>query len=257
MKRPVISLLTDFGTVDHYAGVMKGVILGICPDAQLVDISHDVTPFAMVEAAWTLGQAWRYFPAGTVHLIVVDPGVGSDRRPIVAEAGGHRFVAPDNGVLSMIFEAEPVHEVREITVAAYFGGQVSRTFHGRDIFAPVAAHLASGVAAGNVGERLDDYVRLDFFRPIITRPGEWSGRIVKIDRFGNAVTNFDAETGRFELQVGNRSISRLASSYAEVPEGELFLIGGSSGKLEISINQGSAAKELGVRPGESLTLWAL
>src|SRR5580698_5609718 len=142
MKRPVITLLTDFGSADHYVGAMKGILLSICPDAQLVDISHEITPYAIAEAAFTLAQAWTCFPEGTVHLIVVDPGVGSARRPILAEAGGHYFVAPDNGVLTMLFASTAKHNAREITTARYFRKPVSQTFHGRDIFAPVAARLA-------------------------------------------------------------------------------------------------------------------
>jgi S-adenosyl-L-methionine hydrolase (adenosine-forming) len=138
MPRPIITLLTDFGTADHYAAAMKGVMMCICPDAHLLDISHLVTPFAIPEAAYTLAQSWRLFPKGTIHVVVVDPGVGSARRPILAEAGGHLFVAPDNGVLSMVLGAVPEYTVREITASEYFRQPVSQTFHGRDIFAPVA-----------------------------------------------------------------------------------------------------------------------
>ena len=160
MKPTVITLLTDFGSADHYAGAMKGVLLGICPDAQLVDISHEITPYAIAEAAFSLAQAWTCFPEGTVHLIVVDPGVGSSRRPILAEAAGHCFVAPDNGVLTMLYDAAPAHAVREITASRYFRQPVSRTFHGRDIFAPVAAPLANGLAAA---ERLPFVAGREFY----------------------------------------------------------------------------------------------
>ena len=136
---------------------MKGVILGICPEARLVDISHEVTPYAITEAAYTLAQAWRCFPSGTIHLIVVDPGVGSARRPIVVEAAGHYFVAPDNGVLSMLYDAVPAHAVREISASDFFRQPVSRTFHGRDIFAPTAAHLATGVDPAEFGQIIEDY----------------------------------------------------------------------------------------------------
>src|SRR5450432_870609 len=141
---PIITLLTDFGLVDHFVGVVKGVILGICPEARMVDITHAVTPFEIAEAGFLLAQSWRYFPKGTIHMAVVDPGVGSSRRAILAEAGGHFFVAPDNGLLSLVF-AEEEHRVREITARRYFREPVSQTFHGRDVFAPVAAHLAAGV----------------------------------------------------------------------------------------------------------------
>lgn len=260
MKRPVITLLTDFGSADHYAGAMKGVMLGICPEAQLVDISHEITPYAITEAAFTLAQAWRCFPKGTVHLVVVDPGVGSVRRPILAAAAGHRFVAPDNGVLTMLFDAETNHKVREITASRYFREPVSRTFHGRDIFAPVAAHLATGVAAARFGKRIDDYVRLTFARPVRTAPKQWSGVILKIDRFGNLVTNFDSEAGErlarrpFEMKIGKHRTSTLAANYAEAGVGEPFAIVGSAGFLEVSLNQASAAAATGVQPGDPVDL---
>jgi S-adenosylmethionine hydrolase len=260
MKRPVITLLTDFGSMDHYTGAMKGVLLGVCPDAQLVDISHEIAPYAITEAAYTLAQAWTCFPEGTVHLIVVDPGVGSARRPIVAEAAGHRFVAPDNGVLTMLYDAVPAHEVREITASRYFRQPVSRTFHGRDIFAPIAAHLANGVKAAEFGERIGDYQRLSFARPVHTGANAWEGTILKIDRFGNLITNLDTEGWRtiaarhFEIAIGMGRVSRMASNYAEMEPGELYLIAGSSGFLEISRNRGSAAEAVGARPGDAVKL---
>jgi hypothetical protein len=257
---PVITLLTDFGLSDHYVAAMKGVILGICPHAQLVDISHEVTPYAITEAAYTLGQAWPCFPPGTIHLIVVDPGVGSARRPIVAEAAGHYFVTPDNGVLSMLYAAVPAHTVREITAAGFFRKPVSRTFHGRDIFAPVAAHLANGAEAAEFGEIIGEYQYLDFARPVSTGPHSWTGTVLKIDRFGNLISNFaSADFGRlanepFEMRVGNRRVSRLAASYAEMEPGCLFAIAGSAGYLEISCNQESAARTAGAVAGGSMNL---
>jgi hypothetical protein len=260
MPRPIITLLTDFGTADHYAGAMKGVMMCICPDAQLLDISHDVTPFAIPEAAYTLAESWRMFPKGTIHVVVVDPGVGSARRPILAEAGGHFFVAPDNGVLSMVLDAVPEYSIREITATEYFRQPVSRTFHGRDIFAPVAAHLAAGVPPANFGERIDDAVRLGFGKPVRTAEGNWLGMVLKIDWFGNIVTNFNAEAFSwvreqpFELRVGSGSVRLYCSSYAAAPAGEVFAITGSGGYLEVSANEGSAAKMLGVEPGAPVEL---
>ncbi|HWE53139.1 MAG TPA: SAM-dependent chlorinase/fluorinase, partial [Bryobacteraceae bacterium] len=175
MNRPVITLLTDFGLSDHYVGAMKGVMLGICAHARFVDISHDVTPYAISEGAFTLDQARRCFPAKTVHLVVVDPGVGSSRRPILAEAAGHYYVAPDNGVLSMVLESDPKHRVREITADRWFRKPVSRTFHGRDIFAPVAAHLASGAAASEFGQPIEDYLRLKVAKPVHVLSKRWVG----------------------------------------------------------------------------------
>src|SRR5258708_9747986 len=151
MRRPIITLTTDFGLSDHFAGTMKGVILGICPAAEIIDISHEVGAFAVTEAAFLLAQAYRYFPRGTVHVVVIDPGVGTSRRPILAEAKGQRFVAPDNGVLSMVYAREK-HKVRWVTAEKYFLRPVSQTFHGRDIFSPAAAHLARGVAPAEIGK---------------------------------------------------------------------------------------------------------
>jgi hypothetical protein len=264
MKRPVITLLTDFGSRDHYVGALKGVMLGICPDAQLVDICHEITPYAIAEAAFTLCQASTCFPEGTVHLVVVDPGVGSARRPILVEAAGQWFVGPDNGVLTMLYDRVPHHEVREISASRYFRQPVSRTFHGRDIFAPVAAQVANGVGAMAFGERIGDYLRLSFARPVQTGPETWAGQVLKVDHFGNLITNFDIEswTARanrpFEMKVGWCEVSRMAVNYAGMDAGEdtgvLFLIAGSSGFLEISEKQGSAAKTAGAKPGDALEM---
>jgi hypothetical protein len=246
MKHPIISLLTDFGSCDHYAGTMKGVMISVCPDVQLIDITHDIPAYAIAEAAFTLAQTWRYFPAGTVHLIVVDPGVGSSRRPIIAEAAGHRFVAPDNGVLTMVFDAVKDCRVREITAPGFLRKPISHTFHGRDIFAPVAAHLARGVAPARFGKRIHDPVRAGFSRPIQKGPKQWTGSILKIDRFGNLITNFDSETwGQlavkpFRMKINKHSILRMASNYASEESNELFVIAGSSGYLEVSVKQSSA-----------------
>jgi S-adenosylmethionine hydrolase len=238
---------------------MKGVMLSICPDARLVDISHEVSPFAISEAAYTLEQAWRCFPKGTVHLVVVDPGVGSARRPILVEAGGHRFVAPDNGVLTMLYESKAKHRVREITASRYFREPVSQTFHGRDVFAPAAAHVASGLQPSRLGERISDYVRLDFAKPVRRGPKRWSGTILKVDRFGNLITNFESAAWKlsgqpFEIKAGTGSVTKLARHYSGMAAGELFAIAGSAGYLEISLNQGSAASATGALPGETVEL---
>lgn len=259
LKRPVIALLTDFGLRDHYAAAMKGVMLGICPEAQLVDISHEITPYAIPEAAFTLEQAWRCFPRGTVHLVVVDPGVGSARRPIVVEAGGHRFVAPDNGVLTMLYESTVKHKVREITASRYFREPISQTFHGRDVFAPAAAHLAAGLQPSRLGRLIGDYVRLDFAKPVRQGPKRWVGAILKVDRFGNLITNFESAAWKladqpFEMKIGIGSVTKLARHYSGMAAGELFAIAGSAGYLEISLNQGSAASAVKARPGERVEL---
>ena len=259
MRRPVLTLITDFGLSDHYVGAMKGVILGISPDAQIVDISHSVGAYEIGEAAFVLAQAWRCFPKKTVHVVVVDPGVGTARRPILAEAGGHYFVAPDNGVLGMIYAREE-HKVRLIENARLFRRPVSQTFHGRDIFAPVAAQVAGGVAPARVGKLIRDYLRPGFATPERTGKHFWTGMILKIDHFGNVITNFRAAdfpavaAGAFEIHLGPHVVTRLARHYAECGPGELFAIEGSSGYLEISMSQAPAAKALGCAAGAPVEL---
>jgi hypothetical protein len=262
MRKPILTLTTDFGTSDHYAGAMKGVILGICPQAQIVDISHEVTPYEIGEGAYTLAQVYRCFPKKTIHVVVVDPGVGSARRPILMEAGGQYFVAPDNGVLSLIYGQEK-HRVRLISNDRYFRQPVSRTFHGRDIFAPVAARLGAGTPPARFGKIIQDYLRPEFERPRPLGKSSWAGRILKIDRFGNCITNFharefgDLDAKSFTLAIGMSEIVRMAHTYAEAKLGELFVIAGSSGYLEVSVNQGSAARQLGCQTGSmaELTVW--
>ncbi len=259
MPRPVITLTTDFGLSDHYVGTMKGVIAKICPQAQMVDISHEVPAYAIAEGAYLIAQAYRYFPKKTVHLIVVDPGVGSSRRPIVAEAAGQYFVAPDNGVLGMIYAREK-HKVRVISNDRYFLKPVSRTFHGRDIFSPAAAQIAAGLKPDRLGKRIGDYVRPEFAKPRAGGPGVWKGSVLKVDHFGNIVTNFHASefprlaAGKFSLRLGSTRVSALAANYAERASGELFAIVGSGGYLEISINQDSAANRTGCRAGAPVEL---
>lgn len=262
MRKPILTLTTDFGLADHYVGAMKGVILGICPEAQIVDISHEISPFEISEGAYVIAQAWPCFPKKTVHVVVVDPGVGSARRPILVEAAGQFFIAPDNGVLAMVYGAEK-HKVRLISNEKLFRHPVSRTFHGRDIFSPVAAHLAAGVTPGRVGTAIDNYLRPAFQKPQRTGKRTWIGRILKIDRFGNIITNFhtsdfpDLEKRNFAMTLGPRQIDVLVRSYSEAGIGELFLIVGSSGYLEVSVNQGSAARAIGCQTGApaELLIW--
>ena len=259
MRQPIITLTTDFGLGDHFVGAVKGVILSLEPRARIVDISHEIAPYGIIEAAFVLAQACRYFPPKTVHVVVVDPGVGTSRRPILAEAGGQYFVAPDNGVLSMVYAREK-HKVRAITAERFFLRPVSSTFHGRDIFAPVAAHLARGVAPSRFGRLIADYARGGFAQPARLDNRTWSGQILKIDRFGNLITNFPAaefaeiESGPFEMLAGACRITRRARSYAEGSPGEVFLIAGSSGYIEIAANQASAAKVTGCPVGAAVTL---
>ena len=262
MPAPILTLTSDFGLTDHYVAVMKGVILTICPQARIVDVSHGVRPFEIAEGAYLIAQAYPCFPRKTVHVVVVDPGVGTSRRPILLEAAGQYFVGPDNGVLSMIYSREK-HKVRLISNDRYFRKPVSRTFHGRDIFSPVAAHLAAGVPPSRMGKLIQDYLRPSFEKPQRTGKRTWTGRILRIDRFGNIVTNFqagefpDLERKNFSLEIGPRQVGVMAHNYAECGPGELFLIAGSSGYLEVSVSQGSAAGRIGCQTGASaeLTLW--
>jgi S-adenosyl-L-methionine hydrolase (adenosine-forming) len=255
----LITLTTDFGTSDHFVAAMKGVMLGIAPRAGIVDITHGVAAFNVEEAAFTLAQAWRWFPKGTIHVAVVDPGVGSARRPILVEAAGHRFIGPDNGVFSMIYDAAP-HKVREISNAKLGLKQVSRTFHGRDVFAPAAAHLARGTSAARFGKRIEDFTKIPQLTPRALKRGRWEGTILKVDRFGNLITNFhvdrfpDVRTRAFEMLVGNEIVRRLALTYAETGVGEAAVIVGSSGYLEVSANQVSAAEKLGCGAGAAVEL---
>ncbi|MCX6624529.1 MAG: SAM-dependent chlorinase/fluorinase [Acidobacteria bacterium] len=255
----MITLTTDFGVTDHFVGTMKGVILGINPTATVVDITHDVKPFEIAEAAFIIAQAYRYFPKKTIHVVVVDPGVGTSRRPILAEAGGQYFIGPDNGVFSMVL-AEEKRRVRAVTDESYFRRPVSRTFHGRDIFAPVAAHLGKGVTPAQFGRLIDDYLRASFEKPVRTGKRVWTGTILKIDHFGNLITNFhvrdfpDLATRPFELGAGLVKLHRLALNYSESEPDELVVIVGSSGYLEVAANQASAARKLGCGSGAPVDL---
>jgi S-adenosyl-L-methionine hydrolase (adenosine-forming) len=244
MARPVLTLTTDFGLADHYVSAMKGVILGIAPNAQIVDISHEVRPFAIEQGAYLIAQSFPYFPKNAVHVVVVDPGVGSSRRAIVIEAAGQYFVGPDNGVFSMVMARER-HRARAISNEKYFHHPVSRTFHGRDVFAPAAAHIASGVSAARIGRLISDPVSLDLSRP----------RVLHIDRFGNIVTSLRAQDfgarPRF-VQIKSTRVTSAAVHYSEFDPGALFTIEGSSGYIEISMNQGSAAERVGCHAGDDV-----
>jgi S-adenosylmethionine hydrolase len=259
VAKRIITLTTDFGASDHFAGTMKGVILGIAPNAEIVDISHEVQSFEVPDGAFTIAQAYRYFPRKTIHVVVVDPGVGSTRRPLLAEMAGQYFIGPDNGVFSMIFAREQA-KVRHITNDRFFLHPVSRTFHGRDVFAPVAAHLAKGVPPAQFGKRIDDYLRLTFHQPTRTGKRAWTGSILKVDRFGNLITNLhinefpNIQTRPFELNVGLQIVTRLALTFTECAAGDLFVLEGSSGYLEVATNQGSAAKTLGCGAGSPVEL---
>ena len=257
-RTPCITLITDFGTTDHYAGTMKGAILNINPDVQIVDICHQVVAYDIFEAAYALVQSYRFFPPDTIHLVVVDPGVGSARRPILASAGHHKFVAPDNGVLSLIFGREEGVKVRHITADHYFLNPVSNTFQGRDIFAPVAGWLSKGLHEEKFGDLITDYAK--FTSPKPKRVGEnlVKGMALKVDTFGNLITNISPEDvpelfaenpPPFRIIINNREITRLNLAYSMGKASELFAIVGSSGYIEICTNRGSAARLIGAKRG--------
>jgi hypothetical protein len=264
MSRPVIALVTDFGLRDHYAGTMKGVILGICPEATLVDISHDVPPHDVLTAALELAAAYKYFPAGTIFLTVIDPGVGSSRRGLAADTGDYRFVAPDNGVLTAVLQETPARKIVELTERRYARPTVSRTFEGRDRFAPAAGWLAKGIQLPALGRPITDYCRLDIARPETTAQGV-SGAVLRVDRFGNAVTNIDRRTfekfvngGPVQIEVqspkGAQRIGRLVATYADIAADEICALFGSTDHLELAANTASAADRLSIGRGAAITI---
>lgn len=257
----LVTLTTDFGLQDHYVAVMKAVILGETPDTRLVDISHDIPPQDVMAGAWVLRNAYPHFPDGTVHLVVVDPGVGTERRPIIVELDGHLFVGPDNGVFSLL-TAEDAYRAWEINDPAIRNEGNSRTFHGRDLFAPVAARLAAGEPPDRLGQAVDELVTYRWARPI-SDPAGIQGWIVHIDRFGNLISNIpesmirETAAGRpLKIYVGNTILEGLSPTYATVEEGDPLACIGSSGMLEIAINKGSAAEMLGVVKGAQISIVA-
>ncbi len=261
--RPIITLTTDFGTNDHFVGALKGVIVDILPDAQIVDISHAVQAFDVLDGALTISQAYSYFPNGTVHMVVVDPGVGTARRPIIASTDGYHFVAPDNGVLSMVYAREERVHVRHITSDHYFRMPVSNTFHARDIFAPVAAYLAKQVDSHKFGDEIEDFVRFASPKPKAVDENRMRGVVLKVDRFGNLITNvrpedapmlFGANADAFKIVVGSKEITEIRNSYAEGSSGEVFGILGSMGFLEIVANRAAAAQLTGAGKGSEVII---
>lgn len=259
----MITFTTDFGETEHYVGVMKGVIYSIHPTAQITDITNGVQSFDILDGALAISKAYTYFPRNTVHLVVVDPGVGGTRRPVLATVGDHLFVAPDNGVLSLVYERAERVSVRHITATHYFHQPVSNTFHGRDIFAPVAAHLSKGVEAAKFGEEVTDFVRFLTPKPKASGAGSWKAVVLKTDKFGNLMTNitpndipelFVLPTPAFKLTVGKTEVTQLHSSYVHGSAGEFFAVLGSAGFLEISVNRGSAARTAGADKGSEVSV---
>ena len=258
--RPVIALLTDFGTADHYAGTMKGVILGICPDVTLVDITHDIPPHDVMAGALELAAAYRYFPAGTIFVAVVDPGVGSARRGVAADTGDYRFVAPDNGVLTQVLREAPAKKIVELTERRYARPTVSRTFEGRDRFAPAAAWIAKGTQFAALGRPVAEIHKLEIPVPEATADSV-RGVIVRVDRFGNLVTNIDRKTverlgqsSSITIDAAGQRISRLVPTYSELPAAGVGALFGSTDHLELAAPSSSAADRLGLGRGAVVTV---
>jgi S-adenosyl-L-methionine hydrolase (adenosine-forming) len=261
MAKPIIAFLSDFGTRDHYVGVIKGVILGICAEVTLVDLSHDLPAHDIAFAAQELEATYKHYPGGTIFLVVVDPGVGTSRLGIAAEVGDYRFVAPDNGVLSAVFRDTPPKKVVELTERRYARPTVSRTFEGRDRFAPAAAWLAKGVHLAALGRSVTSFHMLDLPKPQMDE-GLLRGEVVRIDRFGNIVTNLDRRScerltdggGTLVLTVGGHPIPRIVSTYSEIAPGEVGALFGSTDHLECAAQAVSAAERLAIAVGAAVEL---
>ena len=261
MPRPIITLTTDYGTNDHLVGAMKGVILSVNPEVLLVDITHGVLPHDILDGALTIGQAFHYYPPKTVHVVVVDPGVGTQRRPILVAADQHYFIAPDNGVLSAVYDRTEALHVWNLTSEHYFRQPISNTFHGRDIFAPVAGWLTKSWQSSAFGEPITDFVRFSLPKP---KPdgNTIKAVILKLDHFGNLITNLTAENtpalfaegAKFSIRAGNGTVTEFVPTFAQGPAGKAVAIVGSSGNLEICVNRGNAAKVLGTMRGAEVVV---
>ncbi|MCF8080306.1 MAG: SAM-dependent chlorinase/fluorinase [Desulfobacterales bacterium] len=258
----VISLLTDFGTDDEYVGLVKAVIYGIAPGADIVDLCHRIEPQDVAGAAFLIASAWRYFPEHSVHLVVVDPGVGTDRAIIAAKSAGHTFVAPDNGVLTRILDNDPKARIVRVENRAFYRAEVSRTFHGRDIFAPVGAHLLRGVPLDRLGPAAPSgsLRRIEMAAQRIDEKGEIVGTVVWVDRFGNLITDIEVDEGynirgeengqTLQVRIGGRTLTGLHRSYGDVEPGRALAVVGSRGTLEIAVNCGSASEKIGCSRGD-------
>jgi hypothetical protein len=245
-----ITLLTDFGTADGYVAALRGVIASLAPGASVDDAGHDLEPGDVSAAAWALARYWQLYPVGTVHVVVVDPGVGSERRPLAMEALGRFVVAPDNGCATLVLAEVVAARVHAIDHPAYLRHPVSRTFHGRDVFAPAAAHLACGAPLESFGPSVSDAVRLPMPVPR-TAAGTVHGAVVHVDRFGNLVTNLPGDLSAVlrVLEVEGRGVGPVRETYTSVPTGHVVALIGSAGLIEISVRDGDAAASLGVGRG--------
>lgn len=260
--RPIITLITDFGLQDGYVGVIKGVIAKVDPSVKIIDISNNIESQDVFQAAYVIFTSYAYFPSGTIHVIVVDPGVGSNRKILCLKTKDYLFLAPDNGVLSFIAAQEESPSIREVTNKELFLSETSSTFHGRDIFAPVAAHLSKGFSYKNLGKRVSKINEINLPKPIRSPRGVLTGEIIYIDGFGNLVTNINRDvinsikvkSGKLTIIAGKGRLNKISDSYADVGEKEVLAIFGSSGYLEISVNRGSAKDVLNLKKGDKLVL---
>jgi len=247
----IITLLTDFGLRDSYVGALKGAMLTIAPHIKIIDVAHTIPQQDILEAAYILKGYYREYPRGTIHLAVVDPGVGGPRRPILVETRDHYFIGPDNGIFSYVYQEQDVSRVIHLTAIQYFAAHISDTFHGRDIFGPVAAHLASGVESRWFGKPVGDFVRLPLPQ-LKVGPNAMAGEVIYVDRFGNLITNIEmtafynlVKGKRYRIIVGDCLIETICRSYSEGQPGQIIGLFGCQQTLEISINRGSAANKLG------------
>ena len=258
---PCITLTTDFGTRDWFVGAMKGVILGLNPVAKIIDLTHDIPPGDIRAGAFALAASCRFFPKHTIHLAVVDPGVGSGRGAIVIRTRNHTFVGPDNGLLSWAAAKENIQAIRSLENERYFIRPISRTFHGRDIFAPVAAHLSCGLPLHRLGPAQKGYVRLKWPVPRRSRAG-FEGEVIYIDGFGNAITTLGnslapgGSRGVIEIRVKRPRVCSLEACYEAARAGELVAVPGSSGLIEIAVNGGSAQEATRLTVGTKVLLRA-
>lgn len=258
-----LTFLSDFGTRESYVAAVKGVVLGVCPGLNIVDITHEVRSHDLLEAAFTLSCAFPYFPSNTIHLVVVDPGVGSSRRGIVATSLHHTFVAPDNGVLSLVFDQLEITRVHSIEAEHYYNHPVSPTFHGRDIFAPVAGQLARGVEADKFGPTIEDYVRLNLPAPKRSAERQAEGIVLHVDRFGNVITNirpadleelFGADAVPKSFLLNGKSADKHCRFYSEAQEGELVSLVGGTGYFELATPKKPAASLFEARRGQRVVV---
>ncbi|MBI3405763.1 MAG: SAM-dependent chlorinase/fluorinase [Acidobacteria bacterium] len=261
MAPSIITLTTDYGTNDHLVASVKGTILKINPEATIVDICHTVMSFDLLDGSFVIGQAYKWFPPKTVHVVIVDPGVGTQRRPLLVSGDQHYFVAPDNGVLSMVYEQQERLTVRHVTAEHYFQAPISNTFHGRDIFGPIAGWLTKNWASSSFGEEIQDFVRFSMPKAKAAEKGV-KGVILKVDQFGNLITNVRGEdvpqllagATSVKISINGKEVTKFLQTYSQGQPGEPFALLGSSGYVEISVQKGSAAKALNVQRGAEVTV---